>query len=304
MCHKPDTKNQFTMLSRQPMLKGMLLIFGLLLISCGNSDQQKAQNYFNKAQLLFNQTHYNQAKLALDSISILFPQLIPMRQKADTLMYKIEMQEAIRNLHFADSVLVVKQQHVDSLAHSFSYTKDTKYDEIGQYTFKAQQTTADATRTFLKPTIDENGVLTIMSIYCGAPIGHTTVKASTNGVFAETLPAAKGDCFSYSNLGKSWENVSFTGKAINGLTTFVANNEKYPITISLEGGKRTVNYLMQPQDKNALAHAYYLSEALKEVRQVKLNVLQAKQTIIITSGHLHLDARTILQPAEGKATIN
>ncbi len=292
------------MLSRQTKLKGLFFIVGLLLISCGNSDQQKAQDYLNKAQVYYNQSHYNQAKLALDSISILFPQLIPMRQKADTMMYKIELQEAKRNLQYADSVLVVKQQIVDSLAHPFSYSKDTKYDEIGQYTYKAQQTTADATRTFLKPTIDETGVLTIMSIYCGAPIGHTTVKASTNGVFAETLPAAKGDCFSYSNLGKTWENVNFTGKAINGLVTFIGNNVKLPITISLEGGKRTVSYLMQQKDKEAIAHAYYLSEALKEVQQLKLSVLQAKQTIVITSGHLHLDARTILQTVEGKTTIN
>lgn len=291
------------MQSRQPMLKGVILAIGLLLISCGNSDQQKAQNYLNKAQLLFNQTHYDQAKLALDSISILFPQLIPMRQKADTMMYKIELQEAQRNLHYADSVLVVKQQHVDSLVHPFAYSKDTKYDEIGQYTYKAQQTTADATRTFLKPTIDENGVLTIMSIYCGAPIGHTTVKASANGVFAETLPAAKGDCFSYSNLGKTWENVNFTGKAVNGLVTFIGNNVKSPITISLEGGKRTVSYLMQLNDKEAIEHSYYLSEALKEVQQLKVSILQAKQTIVITSAHLHLDARTILQTVEGKATI-
>lgn len=282
------------MQSRNLMLKGMLLFVGLLLIGCGNSDQQKAQNYLNKAQLFYSQSHYNQAKLALDSISILFPQLIPMRQKADTLMYKIELQEAKRNLQYADSVLVVKQHIVDSLARPFSYVKDTKYDEIGQYTYKAQQTTADATRTFLKPTIDENGVLTIMSIYCGAPIGHTTVKASANGVFAETLPAAKGDCFSYSNLGKTWENVNFTGKAINGLVTFIGNNVKSPITISLEGGKRTVSYLMQLKDKEAIEHSYYLSEALKEVRQLKLSVLQAKQTIVITSGHLHLDVNAEL----------
>ncbi len=284
------------MQSRQPMLRGIFFIVGLLLISCGNSDQQKAQNYLNKAQVFYNQSHYNQAKLALDSISILFPQLIPMRQKADTLMYKIELQVAKRNLQYADSVLVVKQHIVDSLAHPFSFEKNTKYDEIGQYTFKAQQTTADATRTFLKPTIDAHGVLTIMSIYCGAPIGHTTVKASTNGVFAETLPAAKGDCFSYSNLGKTWENVSFTGKAINGLTSFIANNVESPITISLAGGKRTVNYLMQPKDKEAIEHSYYLSEALKEVQQLKLSSLQAKQTIVITSGHLHLNVATELPP--------
>jgi len=292
------------MLPRQPMLKGMILIVGFLLISCGNSDQQKAQNYLNKAQLCYNQSHYNQAKLVLDSISILFPQLIPMRQKADTMMYKIELQEAKRNLQYADSMLVVKQQLVDSLARPFSYSKETKYDEIGQYTYKAQQTTADATRTFLKPTIDETGVITIMSIYCGPSIGYTIVKASVNGVFAETLSAAKGDCFSYSNLGKTWENVNFTGKAINGLVTFIGNNVQSPIIISLEGGKRTVSYLMQLKDKEAIAHSYYLSEALKEVRQLKLSVLQAKQTIVITSGHLHLDARTILQAIERKTTIN
>jgi hypothetical protein len=285
------------MQSRQTMLKGIFFTIGLLLISCGNSDQFKAQSYLNKAQSFFIQGNYNRAKLTLDSVNFLFPRLILMRQKADTLMYKIELQEAKRNLHYADSIVVLKQQTADSLAHPFSFEKDTKYDEMGQYTVKARQSTADATRTFLKPTVAENGVITIMSIYCGTPIGHTTVKASANGVFAETLPASKGSCFSYKNNGKTWEDVSFTGKDINGLTPFIANNIQSPITISLERGHRTVNYLMQPKDKEAIAKSYFLSEALKEVQQLKTSSLQAKQTIVITSGHLHLDIKSELQSA-------
>ncbi|MBB3188281.1 hypothetical protein [Microbacter margulisiae] len=262
---------------------------GLLIISCGNSDQQKAQELLNRAQLLYNQQHYNQAKLTLDSVNVLFPQMIPMRQKADTVMYRIELQEAIRDLRFADSTLVVTQHLADSCAHPFLFTKNTKYDEIGQYTLKSQQSAFYATHTFLKPIIDENGTLTIMSVYCGSPIGHTTVRASANGVFAETNPASKSSCFSYSNQGKTWENVNFTGKDISGLVSFIANNLKTPVEISLEGGRRIVRYVIPQADKEGILQAYHLSEALKEVRQLKLNVLQSKQTIVITCGHLHLD---------------
>ncbi|MGC9151865.1 MAG: hypothetical protein ACP5F6_08930 [Microbacter sp.] len=261
---------------------------------CSNGDQQKARHFFDKAQLLYTQQHYNQAKSTLDSISLLFPQLISMRQKADTLMYRIRLQEAVRNLSYADSLLKIKQHAVDSLARSFSFEKNTKYDEMGQYTYKTLLAASYATRSYLKPIVAENGVITLMSIYCGPPIHHRQVKASVNDVFVNTHVANEGSCFSYTNQGRSWENVSFTGKEINGVLQFIANNLHVPVTVTLIGDKKNYLYIIDQANKEAIVQSYYLGEALKELQQQKLNIRFAKETIIINCGHLHLNPQLFL----------
>lgn len=278
-------------------LIGMIFAFVLIMAGingCSNNDQQKAQKFLDKAQLLYNQHHYNQAKSTLDSISLLFPQLIPMRQKADTIMYRIRLQEAIRNLKYADSLLKIKQHVVDSLSRPFSFDKNTKYGEIGQYTYKTLLSPSYATRSYLKPIVAENGVITLMSIYCGPLIHHHQVKASANQVFVDTHVADPRSCFSYTNQGRSWENVSFTGKEINGLLQFITNNLHTPVTITLIGDKKTYQYIIDQANKEAIVQSYYLGEALRELQQQKLNIRFAKETIVINCGHLHLNPNLYL----------
>jgi len=272
----------------------VLMMEAIVFNGCSNGDQQRAQHLLNQAQLLYHQKHYNQAKTTLDSISLLFPQLIPMRQKADTIMFQIRLQEAIRNLSYADSLLKVKQHIVDSLARPFSFEKNTKFGEPGQYTYKTLQSTSYATRSYLKPIVAENGTITLMSIYCGTPIHHHQVKASANQVFTNTRVADQGSCFSYTNQGRSWENVSFTGKDINGILQFITNNLHTPVTITLIGDKKNYQYVLDPVDKEAIVQSYFLGEALKELQQQKLNIRFAKETIIINCGHLHLDPQRFL----------
>jgi len=268
-----------------------ILIFGLTIVllgSCKVDDTTKAKRYLHNAEQLLSKGELNAAKLQLDSVHLLFPRLISMRQAADTLMYKVELVESTRSLHFADSILPSQQHHADSLAREFHYEKNSKYEDVGKFTYKTQ-TALNVSRTYLKSYVTEKGEMTLMSIYCGAPIGFSKVKACVNELFAETFPAQGDSRTTFSNQGQTWGNVSYTDKDINAVDAFIAHNQSSKIMITLEGGKRTYSYVMADGDKQAIAKSYYLAEILRNVDRLKKEIIKAKQKITIVCQHLKLN---------------
>ena len=67
-----------------------------------------------------------------------------------------------------------------------------EYQNIGNYLHPSQVIEKNLHRSFLRFQVDENGVMSMTSIYCGAHnIHHVAVKVTApDGSFAET-PAAK-----------------------------------------------------------------------------------------------------------------
>ena len=266
----------------------LLSIISILLSSCKSDDTTKAKHYLHKAELFLKQGELNAAKLQLDSVHLLFPRLIPMRQAADTLMYRVRLIEAKRNLQFADSILPYQKHLADSLARAFRYEKNAKYEDVGKFTYKTQ-TNVNATSIYLESYVTETGEMTLTAVYCGTPIGFSKIRTSVNDLFAETV-SAKGDSrTSFSNAGKSWENVSFTDKDINGVDAFIAHNRASKIIVTLEGGKHIYSYLLSAGDKEAIGQSYYLAEMLRNVVRFKKESVKARQTIAIVCQHLRLN---------------
>jgi hypothetical protein len=279
-------------MKKLPLLIGVIAI---LLGACKGDDTAKAKHYLNKAEQLLSKGELNAAKLQLDSVHLLFPRLIPMRQAADTLMYKIELVEAKRSLLFADSILPSQQHFADSLAKGFKYEKNAKYEDVGKYTYKTQ-TTLNVSRTYLKSYVTEKGEMTLTAVYCGAPIGFNKVKCTVNDLFAETFPAKGDSKTTFTNEGQTWENVSFTDKDINGVDAFIAHNIGTKITILLEGGKRNYSYIMADGDKQAITKSYYLAEMWRNVERLKREIIKSKQKIAIVCQHLRLNPQEQLPP--------
>ena len=75
----------------------------------------------------------------------------------------------------------------------YTFEKDAEYQNIRQLPFiPSQVIEKNLHRSFLRFQVDENGVMSMTSIYCGAHnIHHVAVKVTApDGSFAET-PAAK-----------------------------------------------------------------------------------------------------------------
>jgi hypothetical protein len=274
-------------------MKSVFVFFVLLiplLISCGKDPTIRAKAYLKKAEQLLAIGDYNRAKLNLDSIHSLFPQLIPMRQAADTVMYRVTLSESKRNLLFADSQLPVRKHLADSLLRAFRYEKDARYEDEGRYLYKALGGIGTS-RTGIKTYLTESGELTLVSAYCGAPLGFTKTKIACNDLFAETIAGSGESRNAFSFQGVSRESVSYTGPEINGIDAFVVHNASAKLTTTFEGGKRSYSYVLSQPEKMAIAQSSLLSTILKSVEQLQKDIVRSKEKITIVCRHLHLDPK-------------
>ena len=98
-----------------------------LLTACGDSIEKKAGEKLAAARAAFEHNDYNEAKLQIDSIKILYPKAFDTRKEGIKLMQQVEMKEQQESLVYLDSMLQVKQNSKRSRTNILSRkTKNTK----------------------------------------------------------------------------------------------------------------------------------------------------------------------------------
>ena len=105
-------------------------------------------------------------------------------------------------------------------------------------------------RSFLRFQVDENGVMSMTSIYCGAHnIHHVAVKVTApDGSFAET-PAAK-DSYETTDLGEKIEKADFKLGEDGNVMGFLYLNKDKNIKVNYQG-ERPYSITMTAADRQA-----------------------------------------------------
>ena len=98
------------------MKKLGLIVVALALTLAGcNSDEKKASELFQRAEVSFAAEDYSLAKLQIDSIRTLYPKAFEVRKAAIGLMQQVDLKEQQQTLAYLDSVMAVKQASLDSI---------------------------------------------------------------------------------------------------------------------------------------------------------------------------------------------
>ena len=157
------------------------------LVACENVEK-KAALKLAEARAAFEAGNYNEAKMQIDSIKILYSKAFDTRRQGIYLMQEVELQAQQKTLEYLDSMLAVKQQEFEAIKNKFILEKDTAYQRIGHYLVPAQVIERNLHRSFLRFQTDETGVVSLTSIYCGSyNTHHTAVKGNApDGNFPET----------------------------------------------------------------------------------------------------------------------
>ena len=220
-----------------------LVILLLLLASCGVGTKN-AEYYLEQSKGYYAAGNDTLAIEMLDSVSILFPKDIPNRRLADTLRWQIQMKQCITALPLLDSVIASAQYQLDSLVKYFRFFKDSLYQDIGTYEHRILTTERNTSRCYLKPSVDENGAVTITSFYYGARANHNQLKVSVDSFFVET-PVIPSENISDFQLDESEykEVIIVDSTYLNGIDEYIAANADRKIRITLKGDNPYVYYL-------------------------------------------------------------
>lgn len=247
------------------------------LFSCEDVEK-KAGEKLRAAREAFELGNYNEAKILIDSIKMLYPKAFETRRAGIGLMQEVELKEQEKSLVYLDSMLQAKQKDFDAIKGKYTFEKDAEYQNIGNYLHPSQVIEKNLHRSFLRFQVDENGVMSMTSIYCGAHnIHHVAVKVTApDGSFAET-PAAK-DSYETTDLGEKIEKADFKLGEDGNVMGFLYLNKDKNIKVNYQG-ERPYSITMTAADRQALASVYELAQLLSSMTEIKKNMEEANLKI-------------------------
>mgnify|MGYP003225605302 FL=1 len=245
------------------------------LFSCEDVEK-KAGEKLQAAREAFELGNYNEAKILIDSIKMLYPKAFETRRAGIGLMQEVELKEQEKSLVYLDSMLQAKQKDFDAIKGKYTFEKDAEYQNIGNYLHPSQVIEKNLHRSFLRFQVDENGVMSMTSIYCGAHNIHHVAVTAPDGSFAET-PAAK-DSYETTDLGEKIEKADFKLGEDGNVMGFLYLNKDKNIKVNYQG-ERPYSITMTAADRQALASVYELAQLLSSMTEIKKNMEEANLKI-------------------------
>ena len=247
------------------------------LFSCSNVEK-KAGEKLRAAREAFQRGDCSEAKIQIDSIKILYPKAFETRREGIGLMQQVELKEQEKTLVYLDSMLQDKQKEVDALKKNYTFEKDAEYHRTGNYLHPSQVIEKNLHRSYLRFQVDETGVMSMTSIYCGPHnIHHLAVKVTApDGSFAET-PASK-DSYETADLGEKIEKADYKLGEDGNVIAFLNLNKDKNIRVNYLG-ERSYATVMTPNDRKAVAAVYELAQLLSSITEIKREMEEANLKI-------------------------
>ena len=251
------------------------------LTGCGDGGEKQAQLHLQKAEQALLLENFSEAKLHIDSIKVLYPKAFEARKKGIKLMQQVDLKEQTKTLAYLDSVLLVKQEQLDSIKGNFVLEKDTAYQDIGNYFYPTQTVEKSLGRSFLRGQVSELGEMSLTSIYCaGGQLHHTSVKVSVGELFAET-PMSK-DSYETTDLGKTIEKSDYKVGEDGGVVGFIIAHQDKNIQLQFVGDK-TYRTAMQKTDRKAIVELAELARILSGMEEIRKQQKEASLKIQFVS---------------------
>ena len=260
------------------MKKALALICLCSLLAGCEDVEKKAVLKLKEARSAYEAGNYNEAKIQIDSIAILYPKAYDTRRQGIYLMQEVELKEQQRTITYLDSLLQKKQQEFEAVKSKYVLEKDTAYQTIGHYLAPSQVIERNLHRSYLRFQTDENGITSLTSIYCGSRnIHHTSVKVTApDGSFAET--SSSKDSYETSDLGEQIEKADYKMGEDGGVIAFVALNQDKNLRVDYKGERPYITNML-PADRQAAASIYELGKLLSSITEIKKNIEEANLKI-------------------------
>lgn len=242
-----------------------LFAAALVIASCGESMERKAQLLVDEAAVAYESQDYSKAKLLLDSVKKTYRKAFKVRRQALKLQRDVELAEQSRSLEYFDAQIAGLCAVRDALIPQFILDKDSRYQDVGNYVIPSQEIKNNVGVSYLRATVDEKGVAKLSSFYRGKAIRHTTVRVNCGEEYAECAePASK---HTSKHLGATSERLDFIYGKDGGLMDFIATaNGK--ITVQLSGGTNH-SYVLRSEDAAAVKKILELAQAIQAIEQMK-----------------------------------
>jgi len=246
-----------------------LLISAAIITSCGSNHAELAKIKFNKAEQLFAEKKFNDAKLEIDTIHEFYADQIEYVTKGNNLLRAITIEEQEQNLVFLDSMLAGKEAELKPLMKNFITSSDYGAEKI--LIHKRQKPENSYARIYLRAHLNLDGEFFISSRYTGTTrLYHDQIKVyfDKNNALSEEIEEDGRNNRHFEDGENHWEVVNYKAGKDNGVIDFIASNWNKSLKVQFRG--RKYHYiLMEKFDKEAIRDGYEIAFVLKEVKRIK-----------------------------------
>ena len=244
----------------------ILSILSISFLSCqSESDAEKASAYLNRARSCVAESHYNQAKILLDSIHDCYPREVAVRRLAKILLDSISVIENERTLHYCDSLLPLMQAEIATALKSFRSEDDSSYLSEVRYVHRLLRTENNALRCYLQVKVGESGDVFMKSTYCGRSIKHNTVELQSKDFSLKSM-GSNFHAFTVDNV--QCETLLFSQDDAWALLRFLEEHSQESIKVVLGGSSSSYPYYLMESERKALAETYALSVLLSDYERL------------------------------------
>ena len=244
----------------------LFAVTALFAFSCVSKVEDPAEELLARARVEYESGNYNNTRVLLDSIKIVSPKAYKTLREAEILRREAMKKECERNVAFYESELQSLIAARDSLAATFDFNFDKRYQGKGYYTVPSQSIAQNVYNNFLRASVHEDGAMYLTSFYRGKSIRHKCVKLSAGDTYVSCdKPFLERN---YKDLGVNNERRDYKYGEDAGLVDFLLLTEG-PIEVELSGANGKANYTLRAADAAAIRKVYELSRAILAVKKVE-----------------------------------
>ena len=269
-----------------------LSLFLLLsvLLSCEEKVENPALSLLEEAKKECESGNFNNARILLDSLSATYPEAYKTRREAEIFRREVMIKEKERDVLFYAAEVERLSACRDSLATAFTFNKNSRYQDTGYYTAPSQAMSQNATTTFLRASVNEDGTAFIASFYRGRKIDHTTVKVSAQDSYVSCDKPYTSN--TYREYGVYSERRDFKYGEDGGIMDFIVMSEG-PFTVELTGSEGSHSYTLRDSDVQAIRSIVGFASLLRDIKQMQLLCDDAQISVEILKRNQEISAGTV-----------
>ena len=268
-----------------------LLAATMVLAACTGEDEKRAEQLYREAEQAYAEEQYNYALALLDSIETTCKQAIEWRKAGHQFGYEVQLAIQQDSLATADTMLVAVTRSINELVEQghFEFEKG-EYDELGRFYVKGTDTQSNINRNYVHATVNEYGVVHLISEYRGsAYIDHTQMKFiggdKSESVSANVPLSNEGANYHFRNQGLCHESVTYVNDPAMAYADVHASDKKMRAALLYKDGSKCVYVDLTEQDRLALSQTWQLGQMLaaqlrytqqSKVASGKIQFLKAK----------------------------
>jgi hypothetical protein len=199
-----------------------------------------------------------------------------------TLQRQADSARVARIIAYCDSVLPLRQAHLNTLKNDFVLENDSTFGAPANYVHRQQAIERNIGRSYLRSGVAENGDAFLASVYFGSsPLHHTALRISApNGLFAQTssIPFDGGRNYRFFHNGAFHEIVTYRGHDCHDALQFLYENRTSRLQADFLGG-HPFQLTLSLNDQDHIAHTWLFSFLLKDLTRLTRERRIAKQRL-------------------------